>query len=64
METKLPMTPELIREANSPRLAALEDDYNALGRQLRRRGVDIDKIERRLEGFSVALPSWVAGWVR
>lgn len=61
METKLPMTPELIREANAPRLAALEDDYNALGRQLRRRGVDIDKIERRLAAFSVALPSWGAG---
>ena len=46
METKLPITPEFIREANAPRVSALEDDYGSLGRQLRRRGIDIAKIER------------------
>ena len=61
METKLPITPELVREANAPRLAALEDDYGCLGRQLRRRGIDIEKIERQVAAFSVALPSWGAG---
>jgi len=61
MEMKLPMTPGFIRETNAPRLSALEDDYNCLGRQLRRRGVDIEKIERQLAAFSVALPSWGAG---
>ena len=61
METKLPITPEFVREANAPRLAALEDDYGSLGRQLRRRGIDIEKIERQVAAFSVALPSWGAG---
>jgi L-rhamnose isomerase/sugar isomerase len=62
METKkLPITPEFIREANAPRLSALEDDYGSLGRQLRRRGVDIEKIERQVAAFSVALPTWGAG---
>jgi L-rhamnose isomerase/sugar isomerase len=61
METKLPITPEFIREANAPRLSALEDDYGSLGRQLRRRGIDIEKIERQVAAFSVALPSWGAG---
>jgi L-rhamnose isomerase/sugar isomerase len=61
METKLPITPEFIREANAPRLSALEDDYGSLGRQLRRSGIDIEKIERQVAAFSVALPSWGAG---
>jgi L-rhamnose isomerase / sugar isomerase len=61
MESRLPMTPDFIRDANAPRLSALEDDYGSLGRQLRRRGVDIEKIERQVAAFSVALPSWGAG---
>jgi L-rhamnose isomerase/sugar isomerase len=61
METKLPLTPELIRQSNAPRLGALDDDYDSLGRQLRRRGVDIEKIERQVAQFTVALPSWGAG---
>jgi len=61
METKLPITPDFIREANAPRLNALEEDFGALGRQLRRRGIDIEKIERQVAAFTVALPSWGAG---
>src|SRR5690242_16808095 len=61
MESKLPLTPEFIRQANAPGIAALEDDYNSLGRQLSRRGIDIGRIERQLAAFSVALPSWGAG---
>jgi L-rhamnose isomerase / sugar isomerase len=61
MQTKMPLTPEFIRQANAPALAALEDDYDSLGRQLQRRGIDIESIERRLAAFSVALPSWGAG---
>ena len=61
METKLPITPDFIRDANAPRLNALEEDFGALGRQLRRRGIDIEKIERQVAAFTVALPSWGAG---
>jgi len=61
MATKLAMTPDFIRDANAARLSALEDDYGSLGRQLRRRGLDIETIERQIAAFSVALPSWGAG---
>jgi L-rhamnose isomerase / sugar isomerase len=61
METKLPIAPDFIRDANAPRLNALEEDFGALGRQLRRRGIDIEKIERQVAAFTVALPSWGAG---
>jgi L-rhamnose isomerase/sugar isomerase len=61
METKPPITADFIRDANAPRLDALEEDFGALGRQLRRRGIDIEKIERQVSAFTVALPSWGAG---
>jgi len=61
METKLPISPDFIRDSNARRLDALEEDFGALGRQLRRRGIDIEKIERQLAAFTVALPSWGAG---
>jgi L-rhamnose isomerase / sugar isomerase len=56
-----PVAPQLIRELNSSRTEALHDEYDALGRQLRRRGIDIAAIERKVAAFSVALPSWGAG---
>src|SRR5215475_1403179 len=56
-----PLSADLIHDANSSRTAALHDDYDSLGRQLRRRGLDIEAIERKLAAFSVALPSWGAG---
>jgi L-rhamnose isomerase / sugar isomerase len=61
MDTQLPIAPEFIRKTNASRLSALEDDYGSLGRQLRRRGIDIEPIERKVAQFSVALPSWGAG---
>jgi L-rhamnose isomerase/sugar isomerase len=61
MSQQLPLTAELIRNANTHRLPALQDDYDSLGRQLTRRGVDIQGIERKVATFSVALPSWGAG---
>ncbi|EQB01225.1 sugar isomerase [Sphingobium quisquiliarum P25] len=61
MTTNLPLSDELIAEANARETAALEEDYAALGRQLDRRGIDIDAIKGRVAGFSVAVPSWGAG---
>jgi L-rhamnose isomerase/sugar isomerase len=43
---------------NQPRLPALQEDYDALGRQLARRGLDIDAITGRAMAFRVAVPSW------
>lgn len=56
-----PLSAELIAEANSRELAALDEDYAALGRKLSRTGIDIDAIKDRVAGFSVAVPTWGAG---
>jgi L-rhamnose isomerase / sugar isomerase len=61
MGQQLPLSADLIQDANARRTAAQQDDYDSLGRQLRRRGLDIQAIERKVAAFSVALPSWGAG---
>ena len=59
--TNLPISAELIAEANARDTQALEEDYAALGRKLSRTGIDIEAIKDRVAGFSVAVPSWGAG---
>ena len=49
---------ERIAEDNQRRLAALEADYAHLGRQLARRGIDIEALTDLAMEFRVALPSW------
>jgi L-rhamnose isomerase/sugar isomerase len=61
MTTNLPLSEELIAEANARETAALDEDYAALGRKLSRTGIDIDAIKDRVADFSVAVPSWGAG---
>ncbi len=51
----------LIAEANARRAAELEDDYGALGRQLARRGLDIEAITAKVVAFGVAVPTWGVG---
>ena len=57
----LPLSSELIAEANARELDALDDEYASLGRKLGRAGIDIDAVKTRVAGFSVAVPSWGAG---
>jgi L-rhamnose isomerase/sugar isomerase len=57
----LPLSEELIAEANLREQAALDEDYAALGRQLARKGIAIDAVKERVVAFSVAVPSWGAG---
>ena len=59
--SNLPISAELIAEANARDSEALEEDYAALGRKLSRTGIDIDAIKDSVAGFSVAVPSWGAG---
>lgn len=59
--TGLPLSQDAIAAHNAERIAALEDDYASLGRQLERRGVDIAAIKAKVAAFSVAVPSWGAG---
>jgi L-rhamnose isomerase / sugar isomerase len=57
----LPISDDLIAESNQADMAALEDEYGALGRKLARGGIDIDAAKARVAAFSVAVPSWGAG---
>jgi L-rhamnose isomerase/sugar isomerase len=61
MAASLPLSTDQIEAHNADRMAALEDDYASLGRQLGRRGLEIDAIKGRVAKFSVAVPSWGAG---
>jgi L-rhamnose isomerase / sugar isomerase len=56
-----PLNPARIAEENASRLPALEEDYAHLGRQLARRGVDIEPITACAQAFRVAVPSWAVG---
>jgi L-rhamnose isomerase/sugar isomerase len=47
-----------IAEDNQERLVWLRQDYEALGAQFSRRGVDIDALTDRAMRFRVAVPSW------
>jgi L-rhamnose isomerase / sugar isomerase len=53
-----PLDPAHIAENNDARLAALRQDYEALGAQLARRGVDVDALTDKAMRFRVAVPSW------
>jgi L-rhamnose isomerase/sugar isomerase len=52
---------DALAEHNRSRREALEEDYDALGRQLRRRGVEIETLTARAMAFRVAVPSWGVG---
>jgi L-rhamnose isomerase/sugar isomerase len=52
------ISPAHLAEHNQSRISALEDDYDHLGRQLARRGIDIAAATTRATRFRVALPSW------
>jgi len=57
----LPLSPDQIDAQNQVQASALRDDYESLGRQLLRRGVDIRVITAQAGVFSMALPSWGVG---
>src|SRR5208282_3835440 len=51
----------LIGEENAKLAAAQAEDYSALGRRLRRGGVDIEAITAKAAAFAVAVPTWGVG---
>jgi L-rhamnose isomerase/sugar isomerase len=53
-----PLTYERIANENQRRRAALDEDYAHLGRQLSRRGIEIETLTRLAMAFRVAIPSW------
>lgn len=52
---------DFVAENNAARATEQVADYEALGRQLRRRGIDIDHVAEGVARFRVALPSWAVG---
>jgi len=50
-----------IQEDNAKRAGAVEEDFQSLGRQLDRRGVDAETLVRKAMDFRVAVPSWGVG---
>jgi len=59
--TDLPLNQDQIDEANAAQADALADEYDSLGRQLGRRGIDIDAVKAKVAAFTVAIPTWGAG---
>jgi L-rhamnose isomerase/sugar isomerase len=52
---------DFIASQNAQLEAAARDDYEALGRSLSRRGIDIEQITRDVAALAVAAPSWAVG---
>jgi len=52
---------EFIAEQNSKKESHLAEDHAALGRQLARRGVDIEAVTERAMDYAVAVPTWGVG---
>jgi L-rhamnose isomerase/sugar isomerase len=50
-----------ITEQNSKAKAWLDEDYEHLARQLRRRGIEIEQLTARAQSLQVAVPSWGVG---
>jgi L-rhamnose isomerase/sugar isomerase len=50
-----------IVEENRKAKAWLEEDYDHLGKVLRRRNIDIENLVARVQAFRVAVPSWGVG---
>jgi L-rhamnose isomerase / sugar isomerase len=56
-----PRDPDFISRSNAPLRSDLEADYDALARQLQRRGLDIEPVTHAVANFKVAIPSWGVG---
>nr|2HCV_A Chain A, L-rhamnose isomerase [Stutzerimonas stutzeri]2HCV_B Chain B, L-rhamnose isomerase [Stutzerimonas stutzeri]2HCV_C Chain C, L-rhamnose isomerase [Stutzerimonas stutzeri]2HCV_D Chain D, L-rhamnose isomerase [Stutzerimonas stutzeri]2I56_A Chain A, L-rhamnose isomerase [Stutzerimonas stutzeri]2I56_B Chain B, L-rhamnose isomerase [Stutzerimonas stutzeri]2I56_C Chain C, L-rhamnose isomerase [Stutzerimonas stutzeri]2I56_D Chain D, L-rhamnose isomerase [Stutzerimonas stutzeri]2I57_A Chai len=52
---------DVVARENDRRASALKEDYEALGANLARRGVDIEAVTAKVEKFFVAVPSWGVG---
>jgi L-rhamnose isomerase/sugar isomerase len=52
---------DIVQASNAAREKSLASDYEHLGEQLDRRGIDIKAILQKVETFGVAIPSWGVG---
>src|SRR6185295_7445601 len=61
MATHFEIDDGFIAEHNRQARAWVEEDYEHLGKQLRRRNVEIESLTTRAQSFQVAVPSWGVG---
>ena len=61
MATHFEIDDNFIAEQNKAAKSWVEEDYEHLGRQLRRRGRDIEDLTAQAQAFRVAVPSWGVG---
>ncbi len=61
MANQFQITGDFIESENEKAQGWLEEDYEHLGRQLRRRGIEIDTLTEQARKFQVAVPSWGVG---
>src|SRR5258706_5345876 len=61
MATKFEIDDGFIAEQNQKAKAWIEEDFEHLGKTLRRRNVDAEKLVARAQAFRVAVPSWGVG---
>ena len=52
---------DLIADCNAKAAVPLRTDYEVLGAQLARRGIDIERITATVGRFAIAIPSWGVG---
>lgn len=52
---------DVIAAENAKCAGALQRDYDHLGEQLGRRGIDIEQVKRKVAAYAVAVPSWGVG---
>jgi len=58
---ELKIAQDVVAQQNEKRAAALKADFDALGANLDRRGIDIETITQKVSDFYVAVPSWGVG---
>lgn len=61
MPAKMPVDPGFVAEQNAIEEATLNTDFDALGEQLDRNGIDIESITAEVQAFDVAIPTWGVG---
>ena len=61
MATNFEISDDFIAEQNSQTRNWIEEDFEHLGKKLRRRNVDIEELVKKAAAFRVAIPSWGVG---
>jgi L-rhamnose isomerase / sugar isomerase len=61
MTTNFEISDDVITDLNNKTKPWLEEDYEHLGKQLQRRGVNIETLTAQAQAFRVAVPSWGVG---